>query len=220
MKTPFTNEQFFSVFENYNIAVFPVQIIFLILGILALYLVLAPGHHGDRFTGGLLGFLWIWMGGIYHMAFFSTINPAAFVFGSFFLIQGFLFIMVSFNSHRHLFDYSGGFWPNLALFFILFGLLVYPAISFLSHDSLIHIISFGLPCPTTIVTFGFMMLGARAMPRYLLIIPVLWSLIGTSAALNFGVYQDFILTASALLAVFYIYRKRSRQKLLYTASGH
>lgn len=219
MKTPFTTEQFLSVFERYNASVFPIQILFLILGVLALYLVLTPGRNGERFTSGLLGFLWLWMGGIYHMVFFTTINPAAFVFGSFFLLQGFLFLMISIKRDKYPFEYSGGFWHNVAVIVILFGLFIYPAISFLYHNSLLHIISFGLPCPTTIVTFGFLILGARRLPRYMLVIPVIWAVIGTGAALNFGIYQDFLLLPTGFLAIIYMLKIRKSQKLLYSASG-
>ena len=78
--------------------------------------------------------------------------------------------------------------------------MVYPAISFTFEKSLARTITLGLPCPSTILTFGFLMLAERNLPKYLLIIPSLWAVIGLSAALNFGVYQDLMMIVAALLA--------------------
>ncbi|MCF8230487.1 MAG: DUF6064 family protein [Bacteroidales bacterium] len=55
------------------------------------------------------------------------------------------------------------------------------------------VISLGLPCPRTILTFGFLMLALQGFKKYLLIIPSIWTIIGLGAAINFGVLQDFMM---------------------------
>ena len=60
--------------------------------------------------------------------------------------------------------------------------------------------SFGVPCPTTIFTFG-VLLWAANVPRYLLFIPGLWSIIGFSAALTMGIREDIGLFVAAIIAV-------------------
>ena len=92
MKTPFTTEQFFSVFEKYNHAIFPVQIILFLLSILALIAIGSTIRQKDKFVAGILGVLWLWMGIGYHIAFFSGINNVAYGFGLLFILQG-LFIL-------------------------------------------------------------------------------------------------------------------------------
>jgi hypothetical protein len=47
--------------------------------------------------------------------------------------------------------------------------------------------TFGVPCPTTLVTAGFLLAAVPPVPRWLAVIPVLWSIIGGSAALLLGV---------------------------------
>jgi uncharacterized protein DUF6064 len=49
-----------------------------------------------------------------------------------------------------------------------------------------------LSCPTTILTIGLLM-AARPMPVVTAIIPIIWSLIGGSAAILFGVSADLML---------------------------
>lgn len=208
MKTPFTTEQFFSIFEKYNTTVFPAQLLVFLLGLIMLWMVIWNQKGKDQIIGGVLGLLWIWMGAVYQIRFFAAINPAAYAFGSLFIVQGIFLLIETFNRDKLIFHYYGRLNDNFALFFILFGLFIYPVISFLLEETLLHSISFGLPCPTTITTFGFFMLADKRFSKYLLIIPSLWALIGTTAALQFGVYQDFMLILTAITANIFILGKK------------
>jgi hypothetical protein len=207
MKTPFTTDQFFEIFERYNTALFPVQVIILILGVVALVLLHSKKALRNKYIGGLLGILWLWTGLVYHITFFSTINPAANAFGGIFILQGVFFFIelfrdrMNFSIEKQSKDYTG-------YFFIIFGLILYPLISFWLADNVSHTISLGLPCPTTIVTFGFLMLTQRNFSKYLLIIPTIWAVIGTGAAVNFGVYQDYVMLLSAVVANIYLFRRK------------
>jgi hypothetical protein len=66
--------------------------------------------------------------------------------------------------------------------------------------------TFGLPCPTTIFTLGLLLWADRPMPRWLLAVPIAWSALGASAALQLGVPEDLGLVAAGVtslaLAVF------------------
>jgi len=208
MKTPFTTEQFFSVFESYNSAVFPAQLILLLLGIFALYMVITQKAKKDRTVGSLLGLFWVWMGVVYHIVFFSPINPAAQVFGALFILQGIFLLIETFKRRKLEFSYTGNLKGNLGLIFILFGLVIYPVISYFLAGTVEKTISFGLPCPTTIATFGFFLLTGNKFSKYLVIIPSLWALIGTTAALKFGVYQDFLLIVTAIITNIYVFKNK------------
>ena len=76
---------------------------------------------------------------------------------------------------------------------------------------------FGItPCPVTIFTFGLFLLASSAVPRSLMVIPVVWSLIGGSAALLLHVPQDWFLLFSGIAIVPIILRER-RQSATVTA---
>jgi hypothetical protein len=80
--------------------------------------------------------------------------------------------------------------------------LVYPAINAAQHLSVSRIPTFGVPCPTTIFTAGMLMLASPASWR-LSIVPVIWSLIGGSAAFLLGVRADYGLPIAGIaLAIF------------------
>ena len=80
--------------------------------------------------------------------------------------------------------------------------LAYPGINAVQHLTLSRIPAFGVPCPTTIFTAGLLMLAA---PRswLLSVVPVIWSLIGGSAASLLGVPADYALPVAGIaLAIF------------------
>jgi hypothetical protein len=72
---------------------------------------------------------------------------------------------------------------------------------------------FGItPCPVTIFTFGVFLLAAAPVSRRLFVIPVIWSLIGGSAAFLLQVPQDWLLLFSGL-SVVPLLRSSARSKL-------
>jgi hypothetical protein len=212
MEVPFTTEQFFDVFEKYNSTLFPLQLIILLLGIVGLFLLHSKHSLKNKLIGGYLGLLWLWMGFVYHIRFFTEINEAAYIFGAIFILQGLLILYNAFVKDRLIFAFIPQIKDYIGYFFILFGLIIYPLIGYSIINSFSKTISLGLPCPTTILTFGFLMLTSAKFPKYLLIIPSLWAIIGLSAAMNFGVYQDFMMFISAIIAGV-ILIKRKKQKL-------
>ena len=206
MKPPFTSEQFFKVFENYNAFVFPAQYVFIFFGILALILLFSDKKHKNMFTGTLLGVFWIWMGLAYYLTFFTGISKAGIGFALLFLFEGIYLIYATFRLKIE-FTFKRSVSNYLALFFIIFGIFLYPIIGYIRGEELLRTISLGLPCPTTIFTLGFLMFCKDKAARTLIIIPTVWSIIGISAALNFNITQDFLMVIAAITANISIWKK-------------
>ncbi len=207
MKIPFTTEQFFSVFEKYNSTVFPFQWIIILLGMFTLFLIHSKYSSKNKLIGSFLGLLWVWTGIVYHIIFFTAINKLAFVFGGFFILQGLLILINTFLKDKLSFSFTSQTKNYFGYFFILFGLIIYPIISYLVQGSFNRTIALGLPCPSTIFTFGFFMMAGNKLPKYLLIIPSLWAIVGVGAAIQFGVYQDFVMPITAIIAGIIIFKK-------------
>ncbi len=204
MRTPFSEDQFLAVFEKYNTTVFPAQIILLIAGMAALVLLHSRIRNRSRIIAGLVSVIWLWNAFIYQAVFFSSVNRAAFGFSALMAIEAILLLYVSVIKNRLVFYIGRSARHYAGYLLVLYGLFIYPVIDLLSGHDLSHIISVGLPCPTTIMTFGFFLLTAGKFPRYLLIIPSLWALLGISAAMNFGIYQDFVMVLAAVIAVLFM----------------
>ena len=198
---PFTVEQFFEVFKQYNEAVWPAQVIAVIDAFIAVGAALHGGRRASRLAALVLAVLWLWMGAVYHLQFFRAINPAAVIFAAAFIVQaGLLFwfgvIRVRFQLEPRV-DAAG----VLGAMLVLYALVAYPVLGSALGHSYPAAPTFGLPCPTTIFTFGLFLWARPRMPLSLVVIPVLWALVGTVAALQLGVGEDAGLAVSALAAV-------------------
>ena len=198
---PFSTEEFFKVFERYNLAVYPIQGLFLLLAIVILLLVTRTHRWASVVIACILSFFWIWMGMVYHIGFFSRINPAAYFFGAVFILQAIL--LVVFGSKMS-FRTTSPSHDLVAYTCIGYGLILYPIFGYANGHVYPSSPTFGLPCPTTIFTLGILLLADRT-PRVIFLIPFLWSLVGTLAAFYMGVYEDF-----GLLAMGLVLMRRSR----------
>lgn len=203
---PFTAEDFLDVFKQYNQAVFPLQILFNFIAVFCFLFIVANRKYSCRIYSAALAFLWLWIGIVYHLIFFSTINKAANIFGVLFIIQALLFFYFGVYKNKIEFVFEKNIYGITGLIFILYALLIYPAIGFLFGHVYPYQPTFGLPCPTTIFTFGMLMFASKKINKVLIIIPLIWSLIGSTAALNFGIYEDMGLLITGITGTFLLLR--------------
>jgi Family of unknown function (DUF6064) len=190
-RIPFTTEQFLQVFEKYNQAIYPFQFALILVAIATVFLAASREPFANKFISCSLGFLWLWMGIVYHLIFFTAISPPAYLFGTLFIIQGLLFLYEGVVRNRLSFRASQKFYGIFGATFIAYALVIYPLIGYALGHTFPASPTFGAPCPTTIFTFGLLLWTDKRFPLSLLIIPALWSLIGTSAALSLEIKEDF-----------------------------
>ena len=201
MNIPFTIDQFFEIIREYNTSIFPMQIVLNILALTSIILAIIRRNYSNKFISITLGFFWFWMGIVYHFIFFTKINPAAFVFALFFVLQGIIFIYYGAIKNRLSFGFRKDWIGMIGLLFIIYALLIYPILGILFGHTYPDNPTFGLPCPTTIFTFGILLWAIKRVPIYFVIIPFLWSIIGLSAAINIRVYEDFGLIVAGVIGL-------------------
>jgi Family of unknown function (DUF6064) len=98
-------------------------------------------------------------------------------------------------------------WLGWAL--IAYSTLIYPLIGVAGHGYP-AMPMFGItPCPVTLFSLGVLLLAQQPVSRRLLVIPLVWALVGGSAAFLLAVPQDGLLMASALLVVPWLWRRTS-----------
>ena len=206
---PFSVAEFFGVFTAYNTAVWPAQAVLLVTALASLHAAVQRPRRAGVIVGMLLAGLWIWMGAVYHIGFFTAINPAAYAFGVLFVAQGALFAWaalggrLSFSPRR---DASG----VLGTAFIGYALILYPVLGVLGGHAYPAAPTFGAPCPTTIFTFGLLLWADRPLPLRLLVVPFAWVLVGGSAFWIFGVVEDAVLPLAGILGTIMIIRRNGR----------
>jgi hypothetical protein len=143
--------------------------------------------------------MWIWTGLIYHVLFFARINKAAYLFGVLFIAAGLLIMREGALKQDLSFRWRAGLAPSLGAFFVLYSMVLYPLLGYLSGHVYPRSPFFGVtPCPVTIFTFGMFLLSEKRVPVYALAIPFLWSLVGGSAAWKLGVPEDYGLVLAGI----------------------
>lgn len=198
---PFSREDFFGVFSSYNDAVWPAQL--LAYAIAGATLLALSRKRGIRPGAALVpvGLLWVWTGTAYHWSFFAAIDPIAGLFAMMFVLQGVLLLWEGIRG-------SGRFQPEpgwrrwVGYGLIVYAMLVYPLLGLMTGERYPAMPTFGItPCPLTLFTIGLLVVLGRSIPVRLLAIPVLWSLIGGTAALLLAVAADWMLFLAAALAI-------------------
>jgi hypothetical protein len=215
---PFTRGQFFALFVVYNEAVWPAQIVALVLGLAMLAAVVRPSPQRSRFVTAGLALMWLWTGVAYHWAFFTAINRAAWAFGALFVLQAAL-LAVAAARGRLDFGWRAGVSGPLGAALVAYAIVVYPLVGLLAGHAYPGMPMFGIaPCPVVIFTFGLLLLTRSPLPRALVVMPLLWALIGGSAAFMLGVPQDWALLASAVVApILWLRDRRARTSVVHEA---
>lgn len=197
---PFTTAEFLRVFEQYNSAVWPGQVVIYLIGLAAIILAFTRRAVASKLISLILSLLWLWMGVVYHLIFFSEINKAARLFGALFIVQSLIFMIAGVLHSNLSFKFRSDAHGLIGALLITYALIVYPMIGVTVGHTYPAAPTFGVPCPTTIFTFG-LLLGAGINIRwYVLLIPILWSLMGLWAASSLGMYEDIGLAVAGFTA--------------------
>ncbi|MGD8711115.1 MAG: DUF6064 family protein [Ectothiorhodospiraceae bacterium] len=201
MALPFGIDEFMGVFAAYNSAIGPMPLVLGLTALVAAIVACTRLRHGGRVVSALLAVLWAWTGIAYHIAFFTRINTAAYVFGSVFLAQALVFMWTGVVHGRLRFQVNAGARGIAGALLMTYGLVVYPLLGFAFGHIYPAMPTFGAPCPTTIFTIGLLFWAVDPWPRHVLLLPILWSAIGGTAAFQLGVPEDYGLLAAGAAAL-------------------
>lgn len=201
MSLPFTADAFFEVFARYNAGTWPVVVALWVAAAAALVVVVsAPGERSSRLASAMLAVLWLWGGLVYHATYFTSINPAAWGFAALFVGQSGLLAWYGLVQRRLAFGTATGLPLGLGLGLALYA-LAYPALNVVAGHAYPASPTFGVPCPTGIFTVGLLLTSANRPPIAVAVVPLLWAIIGGSAAVVLGVVTDYVLLACSVILV-------------------
>jgi hypothetical protein len=118
--------------------------------------------------------------------------------GLIFLINGVFKNDMSFSSELNRSNITGTVLISISL-------IMYPLLSYYNGHVYPYSPTLGLPCPTTIFTLGVLCFVQTKARLSLWLLPLIWTLIGFTAALSLGMKEDYLLLASGILAFFLVY---------------
>lgn len=219
MNIPFTSAEFYSVFSAYNMAVWPMQILLLALGVLAIVLLVRQRSYSSIGISAILTVLWVWQALAYHLAFFTAINPLAYGFSALFMGGAAVFFWQGVVRRKLIFEITTGWRIRAGWSLIIFAWFIYPTWTHFAGHRYPAFPTFGLPCPTTLFTMGLLALLVKPYPRSVLIVPVLWCFVGSQAAFLFDVQADLGLIVAGVLGVALIVQAKVSAPAAHTASS-
>jgi Family of unknown function (DUF6064) len=197
---PFTAAQLAALFGDYKAIVWSVLLVAYGLGFLTIFLLLVPGRTTSRAIAIILAALWVWTGIVYHALYFSTLNDAALLAGAAFLVEGLIVLRAGWRGELRFGD-QRSMRAAAGIALVCYAIAVYPLLGLAFSSAHRGLSMLGVtPTPVTMFTVGCLLLATRPVPRSILMIPMLWSLIGGIEALLLYVPQDWPLLASAVAA--------------------
>lgn len=208
MDLPFTDTAFLDVFEQYNYTLgYAIPLLWLITAGLV-----AGCYFSRRLQYRWLIWLlivhWLVSGMVYHIIYFSRINPAAYLFGAGFILQALLLYWFGLRKNRLHFNPVFNHWKITGIVLVVYS-LAYPFIGIATGFEYPRMAVFAVPCPTTLLTAGLLLSMKPPVPAMILVIPVIWSMIGGSAAFLLGIYPDWMLPVAAILMLIYLFAPNS-----------
>lgn len=217
MNIPFTSAEFYSVFTAYIIAVWPMQILLLGLGVLAVAMLTRQRKNASVGIAAILTSLWVWQALAYHLAFFTAINPLAYLFAAIFMAGAADFFWQGVVRRRLSFKPTSGWrmWSGWGL--MIFACFIYPAWTYLAGHRYPAFPTFGLPCPTTLFSIGLLAFLVKLYPRSVFVVPSLWCLVGAQAAFVFDLTADLGLVAAGVVGLVLLFRSNGKEAVLRAA---
>lgn len=218
MGVPFSRESFLAAFRSYNdaIGIVPLLLMALAVGIVVVARSSMTWRH-RAIAAGLAG-PWLWAGVVYHWGFFARINPAARIFGAAFVVQAALLLWRGTLRGSLRFDPRQGRIAAVGWALVTYALVAYPLIGWFAGHGYPDGPSFGAPCPMTIFFIGTLFWIEGRIPIALAVIPALWGLVAMSAAVQFGIVEDFGLGVGVAALLVELVRRRMHRALIAPAA--
>ena len=216
---PYSAEALFALYGQYNVAIWPIQILFLVLALVGLVLAARPVPRSSRVIGLILALSWAWTGIAFHLQHFGLINFAAPLFAALFVLQALLLVWGL--SPRLRPDESRSRPPAVTVVAAgLVALMLVPVLDWVAGNPWPELRLFGVaPEPTVLFTLVMLLLvRARWLPL-LLVIPVGWLVISGWSGWVLGIWQDVVIAGAGLAVLVVLFRRVLRLSLLGLAAG-
>jgi Family of unknown function (DUF6064) len=197
----FSPRTYYRLFELYNAAIWPLQVLALALGAAVLAMLLRDVNWRGRAIAAILAACWLWVAWGYLLVRYDTINWAASYFAAGFAIEALLLVWTGIIRDRLHLRPSSDWTGRAGLCIFLFALAVHPLIGPLTGRPWLQVEIFGVaPDPTAIATLAVLVAAQR--PHWLLlVVPLLWCAISGATLWSMASPDALVVPAAALAAL-------------------
>jgi hypothetical protein len=199
----FSSRTYFRLFEIYNAAIWPAQLLAAGLGAAVLALLWrGAARVRDRAVPAILAACWLWVAAAFLASRYATINWAAVYFAWAFVLEAAFLIWTGVLRRRLAFEWPENLASRIGLALFLFALVLQPLLAPLLGRGWRGVQIFGVaPDPTAVATLGLLLL-ARGRGRVpLMVLPVLWCVITGGTLLAMKAPDAWIPPLTAVISV-------------------
>ncbi len=209
----FSTRNYYRMFELYNRAIWPAQILALLLGLVILWRLHRASLQQGLVVTGILAVGWLWTAWAYLVEHYDTINWAARYFAIGFVIEAVLLIWTGAVRSRLSFQPHGDWVGRTGMGLFVFALVAQPWIGPLVGRDWRQAEIFGVtPDPTVLATLGILLTVDKRPPWGLMIIPLVWCSLSGATLWTMGSSDAWIMPVAALSALgLALYRVLSAQ---------
>jgi hypothetical protein len=210
----FSPQTYYRLFELYNAAIWPAQVVAIVLGLAVLILGRRPGGSRGRWIAAIFAGCWLWVAIAFHANRYAMINWAAVDFAWGFGFEAALLIWTGVLRGKLVFGPGEGKIGRASVGILLFALLAQPLIGPLLGRPWRQAEIFGVaPDPTAVATLGILLLAAGRVRWELIAVPVIWCAITGATLLAMRAPDAWVTPLAAALAVALAIRKtRARRR--------
>ncbi len=199
----FSLETYYRLFERYNIAIWPAQIVALALGAaIGAFLRRGAEPRRGRLIAAILAGGWLWTAFAFHATRYATIHRGAVYFAWAFGLEALLLVWAGVFRGGLTFARRGNAVGRAGLAIFLFALLVQPLLGPLVGRGWRQVEIFGVaPDPTAVGTLGILLLTAGRARWALIAVPAIWCAFSGATLLAMGTPAGWVLIAAVAAAV-------------------
>jgi hypothetical protein len=198
----FSPQTYYRLFELYNAALWPAQLVALAVGLLALPALLRAGDRASRGVLALLALAWLAVAWWFFWQRYARINLAAPYFAGLFLLESALLLRAAWLGSGFAATRTSDVRGRGALVLYLVALCLYPFIGLARGRSATQAEVAGLaPDPTALATLAILLLQGGGRFWLLAPIPVLWCLASGATLWAMHSPDFFVAPALATLAL-------------------
>lgn len=198
-------EQWWEVISNYNVTIFPMQIIIMAIGVFVIgYFFAKQNRVANVLLKTYFSLCSLWVGIVFFMILGKDLGaPMNIIQGSAFVAVGVL-MAVDIFTKKTIFTVPKNKKLRYLMYLMLSLIAVYAMIGLLAGRGCDKLIYFGtLPCPTTALTLIFMMMALPKVNKVTYILLLVWAI--PFAPLiqipKYHVYEDSIMFLIGLVAI-------------------
>jgi uncharacterized protein DUF6064 len=211
----FSPRTYYRLFEIYNAAIWPAQIVAAGLGLWIWALLDRARAVRRRLIAAMLAGCWLWVAIAFHASRYATINWVAVYFAWGFGLEAALLIWMGIVRGGLAFERLADLAGRAGLWIFLFALVLEPLVGPLLGRGWRQVEIFGVaPDPTAIATPGILLLANGRGRWALFVVPAIWCGISGATLLAMKAPDAWIPPLAAMLAIFLAVRQaRGRRRI-------